>query len=133
MKQLKSIQELQHQHQEKFLIAMSLMHDARTDTQIDNAYKEVCKAAVEYSRYLKKLMKNVYEMCCSDQSQIMRFMNDHFNMDPEKCSVDFDIRAYTIYWTISMYHNKERYYYISQLGRPIDMDNFYDWAMKMMT
>ena len=82
---------------------------------------------------LKKFMKNVYEICCSDQSQIMRFMNDHFNMDPEKCSVDFDIRAYTIYWTISMYHNKERYYYISQLGRPIDMDNFYDWAMKMMT
>ena len=133
MTEKKTIQMLQHEYQEKFLIAMSLMHDARKDTEIDFSYKEVVKAAAGYRKALKQYMKEVYNICCSDQAKIMKFLNDHFNLDPDKCQVEYDIMGHTVKWTITLYQNKEKYWYIANIGRPIDMDKFYDWSMKMLT
>ena len=133
MSENKTISMLQHEYNQKILLAMDTLHDARTDTDVDKGYKAVCWAAVKYRRELKKFLHNCYDICCKDESLIMKFMNDKFNLDPMKCDVSYELSNHTVKWTISLYGGKEKYHYISVLGRPIDMDSFYDWALNMFT
>ena len=129
MQKRTTFESLQFEHETKIANALKNLYMARTREEVETANMEVHKAVGKYSSQIKKFLDESALLCIADQAKMQDLINDI--MGSYKYVLSYEQNRNTVKWTVQTPYNS-KYWFISKVGSPVDMENFQEWIYSML-
>ena len=129
MQKRTTFESLQFEFETKIANALHNLYMARTREEVEKANMEVHKTVGKYSSQIKKFLDECALLCISDQAKMQDLINDI--MGSYKYVLSYEQNRNTVKWTVQTPYNS-KYWFISKVGSPVDMENFQEWIYSML-
>ena len=116
----------------KFNTAFYNMTMVRTREEAEVASADARKVVNEYAKMLKQVIDRAALQIIADHANMIKMLNDRFNLDPDKAQLSYEENRNTIRWTVTLIPNGGRYYFMSKRGLAVDMTTFYNWCVNTL-
>ena len=104
----------------------------RTREEAEVASADARKVVNEYAKMLKQVIDRAALQIIADHANMIKMLNDRFNLDPDKAQLSYEENRNTIRWTVTLIPNGGRYYFMSKRGLAVDMTTFYNWCVNTL-
>lgn len=111
---------------------LNMLATSRTAAEVDEAREALKTKGRAWSTRIKALLNEIDLQIASDHSAMQTLLNDRFGLDPSKATIVSNKQRNTVRWEITLY-GKEKYWYISKIDMPVDINKFYEWCLNMLT
>lgn len=129
MQKRTTFESLQFEHETKILNALHNLYMARTREEVEQANMQVHKVVGKYSSQIKKFLDESALLLISDQAKMQDLLNDL--MASYRYELTYEQNRNTVKWTVETPY-KSKYWYISKLGTPVDLENFKSWVYSIL-
>lgn len=129
MQKRTTFESLQFEYETKIANALHELYLARTREEVEKANMEVHKVVGKYSSQIKKFIDESALLMISDQAKMQDLINDL--LGSFKYELTYTPNRNTVKWTVQTPYNS-KYFFISKVGTPVDLDNFKDWIYHML-
>lgn len=129
MQKRTTFESLQFEFETKIANALHNLYMARTREEVEKANMEVHKTVGKYSSQIKKFLDESALLCISDQAKMQDLINDI--MGSYKYVLSYEQNRNTVKWTVQTPYNS-KYWFISKVGSPVDMENFQEWIYSVL-
>ena len=129
MQKRTTFESLQFEHETKIMNALKNLYMARTREEVETANMVVHKTVGKYASQIKKFLDESALQLIADQAKMQDLLNDI--MGSYKFVLSYEPHRNTCKWTVETPY-KSKYFYISKIGTPVDMDNFKSWIYNLL-
>ncbi len=129
MQKRTTFESLQFEYETKIANALHELYLARTREEVEKANMNVHKIVGKYSSQIKKFIDESALLMISDQAKMQDMINDI--LGSFKYELTYEANRNTVKWVVETPY-KSKYFFISKVGTPVDLDNFKDWIYHML-